>query len=237
MQTTFNAKAAAPAAVFPALPVTVGGMIAEFQRIYALTNGDGDNFPFIHHDAIHAISGMAITAADELRVAVHEVVLYDPGMARSALLWNAADRVDSLYAYLRKYHADPAHVYLNAAPNGLESAEFMRVQNEGESLKRKEIAEQVEVGAQMARALRQLTGKNYRELPPDILRELDFRELDFSTTANEIKHRLETDKNAQVEDKTARLLHDAATQLGRGQDIPAAGAAWHGRARRPFRSP
>lgn len=222
MKYTFNTAAQSPS-LFEAAN--------EFRRVFNLSATR--NTQFYLHDSLHAITGLGITTADELRVTIYErVLLYEE---RRNLRQIIEGRLSDLYESLGNHNRAPGLHKLNVKPNGLESTAFRQLQIKAMMLSAGEVEAHIERAHDLHTTIRKITGKKYYDLTAKDIRKLDFRQVDISVDVSRIKAKLDRKTNRDIEIASARILAKAAKAQGRPHDIPAAGTPWHGPARRSFK--
>jgi hypothetical protein len=201
------------------------------MRIYDLGTGE-DGFPNLRHDSIHVMTGFGIGVAEEMRVAIVEQVLVNsPERVTVESLVERAARVRELFigTYLT-----PQFNRMNVSAAGLQSTAFNHADAMTQPLAHAEITDLYQAARDMQAAIRQLTGKPYYFITPVEFAGIDFKDVDFTAQMNNIKLKHMLPRNAQVEQATAQILHEAAAAQGRSHDMPAAGSPWVGPLRKGY---
>lgn len=210
-------------------PKKLGDLARHFRQIYELPEEGG--LSELRHDGVHALTGFGIGVADELRVAIHETVLYGSRINPPSFQ-QAVNAVEILHGALLDSMRGEWEITLPESQ--LATAAFRRAQTGAVRLARKEIEKQYALGESMNRTIKELTGKTYRQLTADEIAALDFGTVDFTGAAHTIKRRYEQPENRAAERETAAVFAEAAARKGRGGGIPAAGSPWHGPLYKPY---
>lgn len=190
---------------------TFQNVIDRYQRVYGLPSVDP------HHDAVHAMSGLGIGVCDELRVAAIECGLHHPNtfVPPEGLFWQ---QCGILKAMLQTY--DEQILEGRTTPYNVS-------QLRAQALTRQEAVEFFHFGRDMAHAFHKKTGIDFMKIKTGDLQRLDFKGLDFSAKAADIRARHERPTNAAVARAMTRAFRQSADRWGtRKSAIPDAGKSW-----------
>lgn len=197
---------------------TVGDMIGKYRRIFGLTADKVGTY----HDGVHAMTGIGIGIADELRVIAVETGLEDA--TRIAKPSDARNQIIDAWAMAQAELTNPYPSSM--VRNGIENDRSLKIQQKTNLIADAEIEALFRLGDKMRIAILDLTGKEYRSIKPVDILALDFSKVDFSAEALAIKKAHETSENRAVAIELARLLRNAARAKGNEYDVPRATASW-----------
>lgn len=197
---------------------TVGDMIGTFRHVFGLKAGKIDTF----HDGVHAMTGIGVGVADELRIIAVETGLEDA--ARILEPEDAKNQIIDAWAMAQAELTSPHPASM--VRNGIENEQSLRIQQGTELITDAEIKALYKLGDKMRTAILDLTGKEYLSLRPVDILVLDFSKVDFSAEALAIKKAHETPENRAVAVALARMFRNTARAKGKDNGIPRATASW-----------
>lgn len=197
---------------------TIGNMIEKYRDAYGLHGLKGD-LPAVHHDAVHAMTGLGIGGLDEARLSaviagiinkLPEVVVADHGRniakMRSIFTGNSHD-----------YHSD-------FSP--FESRKTAHAFTHAQELKAEELVSLHALGRLLGERLEEKLGVRYGQARPENIMALHHADFDISEEVQRIKQTHETPINRRVERVVSNMLGQSSLEKTGGSGIPAYGQSW-----------
>lgn len=197
---------------------TIGDMIEKYRDTYGLHGLKGD-LPAVHHDAIHAMTGLGIGGLDEARLSaviagiinkLPEVVVADHSRnitkMRSIFTGNSHD-----------YHSD-------FSP--FESKRTAHAFAHAQELTAEELVAMHALGRELGERLEEKLGIRYGQARPEKIIALVHSDFDVSGQVQAIKLAHENPVNRRIERVVSNMLEQSSVGKTGQSQIPAYGQSW-----------
>lgn len=200
----------------------ISDLIADFRRIFRLN-------PFHEkHEAVHVMTGEGPTVPSELYVrAFSDGLLEVP-------LQDARKQQGILYELIMDVMKGKKSFEKNVTFPLLATDAFIDIQQQVVPLDSSEVESLHGMGRQAGDRIKKMFGKAYDDVHTAIVTHMPFSQMDFVAPVQKAKRQYARPENIRAENAMMQAFHRAASREGRGRDIPAAGAPWHGQHRVPF---